>query len=358
MTSLHSQAGEDEMSFVRILNILLRHRRLIFALPMVLVFVIVVVTMSQPRSYSATAVFMPQNVEQRATSAATALARQIGVNVGGEAGGQSPHFYARLLESRALLEQAAMTEYDLPSDDDAVKVGSLMEAFGLEGLDERERRYRAVERLRDRLTVTVDQETGIVSMSVAAATAILAEQIASRLLELINEYNVETRQSRALAERDFVTEQLSDAQTELIRAETALQSFLRQNRVFANSPELVFEHGRLTRIVNMRQDIVTSLMQSREQAGIDAVRQTPAISVIEPANGSAAPTGRGTIGRAVLSGIVGVAGAILVAFLLEFARRTRNDERDVYREFAALKRAAWEDARRPLDVLRRRPTSP
>jgi uncharacterized protein involved in exopolysaccharide biosynthesis len=344
---------EDEVSFVRVVNVLLRHRRLIIGIPIVLVALIVVASMTTPRSYSATTVFMPQNIERSPTSAVGALARQMGVNVGGESGAQSPRFYARLLESRALLRQAAMTEYDLPMDDGSVRKGSLIETFDLQEANERERQHRAIERLRDRLTVTVDQETGIVSVRVAASTPALAEQIANRLLELINEYNLGMRRSRALAERDFVTSQLEDAQFELNRAETALQDFLRQNRMFTNSPELAFEHGRLSRVVQMRQDIVTSLMQSREQAGIDAVRETPAISVIEPAAGSAMPNARGTVGRAILAGVAGGAAAILLAFLLEFARRTRMDEREAYREFSALKRAAWQDVKRPLALLRR-----
>jgi uncharacterized protein involved in exopolysaccharide biosynthesis len=326
---------------------------LIVSLPIVLVVVSVASTMSMSRSYSATTVFMPQNMERSTTSAVGALARQMGVNVGGESGGPSPRFYARLLESRALLWQAATTEYDVPLDDGSVRKGSLVSTLDLQGLSQRERQHRAVERLRDRLTVTVDQETGIISLTAVASTPVLAEQIANRLLELVNEYNLKSRRSRALAEREFVTSQLRDAQSELDRAETALEEFLRQNRVFTSSPELVFQHARLSRVVQMRQDIVTSLMQSREQAGIDAVRETPAISVIEPADGAAMPKARGTIGRAILVGVAGVSAAILVAFLLEFVRRTRTDDRESYREFGALKRAAWQDVKRPLALFRR-----
>jgi uncharacterized protein involved in exopolysaccharide biosynthesis len=110
-------------------------------------------------------------------------------------------------------------------------------------------------------------------------------------VELLNEFNLETRQSQALEEGRFVSARMAEAQEELREAEEALKTFLQQNRQFRNSPELVFEHDRLQRQVAMRQEIFTSLAQSHEQSRIDAVRDTPVITVIASRSARRSPRG-------------------------------------------------------------------
>ena len=66
-----------------------------------------------------------------------------------------------------------------------------------------------------------------------------------------------------------------------MNAERAREDFLRQNRGFGNSPELMSEHDRLQRQVAMRQEVYTSLLRSQEQARIDAVRDTPLLAFID-----------------------------------------------------------------------------
>jgi capsular polysaccharide biosynthesis protein len=65
--------------------------------------------------------------------------------------------------------------------------------------------WRAVDRLREAIsTSAVDRETGVVRLTVSATHPALSEQIAQRLLELLNEFNTEARQSRAQEEGRFI----------------------------------------------------------------------------------------------------------------------------------------------------------
>jgi uncharacterized protein involved in exopolysaccharide biosynthesis len=148
---------------------------------------------------------------------------------------------------------------------------------------------------------------------------------------------------------------LREAETELYQAEADLQAFLRQNRTFRDAPELAFEHSRLQRQVTLRQELVSSLSQAREQARIDAVRDTPVITVVEAARGSARAQARGTVTKAILAGITGFALAILLAFFLEFIHRAKHDDRATYQEFNTLRRSAWQELRHPRNLLRRWP---
>lgn len=346
-----SEPRSDDVSFIRVVNVFLRHRRLFVLLPASLVLIAVIVSVLQPRLYSASASFMPQSSQPPLNDLASTLATRMGVNFRSGAGEQSPLFYARLLESRVLLWQAATSEYDLPPSEEGDRRNQLIDALGVAAGSERDRQYEAVRELRELTDVSVDRETGIVTISARAASPSLAEQIVAHLLELVNEYNLTTRRSQAVAEGEFIEERLVEAQEELTAAETELQEFLKQNRMFSNSPQLSFEHDRLQRMVGMQQGIVNSLMQAREQARIEAVRETPVITVIESSLHSARPQARGTVLRGILAGIAGLSVATLLAFMLEFMRRTRVDHRDAYLEFNALKQAALDDVRLPLSKL-------
>jgi uncharacterized protein involved in exopolysaccharide biosynthesis len=348
-----SEPDADEVSLIRLLNILLRYRWLLVLLPVVLGLGLGMATRMQPRSYAAHASFMPQRGASSQPAVMGALARQLGVNVGTDRDTETPQFYSRLLNSREVLWQAVISEYDLDEEVGTASRGTLLDLWDDDAAMDRELQHRVVTRLRGQLSVSIDRETGMVGLTVLSRSPALAEQIAARLIDLVNVYNLETRQSRAHAEREFVEARLLEAQAELSEAESELQVFLRQNRMFRNAPELVFEHDRLQRQVSLRQELVSTLSQAREQARIDAVRETPVITVVEAASGSARPHPRGTVTRAVLGGLTGLGLAILLAFLLEFLRRSRRADNAAYREFNTLRTTAWEEIRSPTRLLKR-----
>jgi uncharacterized protein involved in exopolysaccharide biosynthesis len=338
----------DEFAVIEILTVLLRFRWLIVGVPAVLVVGAILTSISQPRLYSATASFATQAPSRPGGAGAASLARQFGLDLGEQRAGQSPEFYARVLTGRELLWQVATAEYQISEGSRSADLITLLELDKSDGAADREMRRRMLEVLRERIAISIDRDTGIMTVRTKFASPLLAEQVADRMIEAVNAFNLNTRQSQARAEGEFVERRLLEAEQELKDAEAELQAFLRQNRMFQNSPELVFEHGRLERQVVLRQDLTTSLRQAKEQARIDAVRDTPVITLIEAAAGSARPEARGTVARAVLAGISGVALAILLAFLLEFLRRSRQDNRNAYREFNALRQATINDLKRPF----------
>ena len=339
---------ENEISLVEIANTVLRNWRVIVVLPVLLALVTGIWSFTRERSYAASASFMPEVADSRGSSGAAALAQQFGVSLTTERPGQSPQFYVDLLRSRTLLRRAAESEYQVPTEDDGLWRGTLLQYWELSEHDGSLPPWRrATEALRDAISASVNRETGVVQLMVSADHPLLTEQIAERLLALLNEYNLDVRQSRAQEEARFISGRLTEAQTELRTAEGALQDFLRQNREFRNSPELTFEHERLQRHVTMRQEVYSSLMRSQEQARIDAVRDTPLFTVIDHPAGTAEPQPRGTVMRAMVAFMLGLMLAVFVAFVMEFARRSRETEDPQYQEFQGLAREAWNDLRRP-----------
>ena len=264
-------------------------------------------------------------------------------------------FYAALLRSPEILFATVETEYSVPAGDasGSSRQATLLELFNARGDTRGARIEMAARALNDRLSVGVERETGVVSLSVTTKSAALSQQIASRMLELVNDFNLKTRQSQAAAERRFISGRLGESALELSAAEDSLQSFLQQNRRYENSPELTFEFDRLERRVALRQQIYTTLSEAYEEARIDEVRNTPVITIVEQPKLAARRDPRRLVFKALLGLILGGIVGLLVGLLRDAAERARRDESDSYDEFMSLGKSAVGDVRSGLRRARR-----
>lgn len=342
--------SEDRISVLDLMNVLLRHSAYIIILPVAVGLLFGILRLSQPRAYEASAAFLPQGRDVNRSPVA-GLASQFGITVPGQASGEGPEFYAQLLQSRPLLESALTSRYSYVQDGERV-AGTLLEIYGIEG--DRVGRHRAIERLRSSLTVDPALRTGLVTLQVRASAPELAESIAARLVELLNAFNMRTRQSHAANEERFVEERLREAHAELRAAEGELEEFLRSNRSFQASPELSFEHERRQRQVSLREELYSTLAQARERARLDAIRNTPVLTIVEYPENSAAPVGRGTILWTIIGALVGLVLAVVLAFVLDFVRATQDTDRPDAREFNRLRERLWATLAAPLAGLQRR----
>lgn len=91
----------------------------------------------------------------------------------------------------------------------------------------------------------------------------------------------------------------------------------------------------------MRQQVVSSLTESYEQARINEVRNTPVITVVEAAEAPVRPDPRNLRGRGLLALVLGGMLGVSVAFVREYARRSREESTDDYTEFSTL----WSEAK-------------
>jgi uncharacterized protein involved in exopolysaccharide biosynthesis len=327
-------ARPQESELVRLLNALLRNRRLVIGMPAAVALAVFVLMLLQPRLYRSEAAFVPQQT-QRMPTAVAGLAAQFGIPLQGDRLDQSPAFYADLLLSREILQNVVWKEYDasLHGGDRPL---TLIELYEIDDDDSAVRVQRAVARLRSSLRPGRDAETGVVTFSVPARTPALAEAVAQEIIEQINQFNLRRRQSVAEAEREFVADRLEAASAELATAEANLQRFDERNLRIDNSPELRLERDRLQRLVGMRQEVVTMLMQAHEQARIDEVRNTPAITIIERPSRPVRPDARGTIKRTIATFIIFAFLGTMLASGRELLARMRAGQGRAHQEFREL----------------------
>jgi uncharacterized protein involved in exopolysaccharide biosynthesis len=244
---------------------------------------------------------MPQG--QSRLSSLASLASQFGVSVPITDPGRSPGFYATLVVSKNLLADVVQQRFT-PHGGGSV---TLLDYLHAGGTSEPLRVESAVDKLTRKVSVSIDQKSGLVRLEVKMPDAGMSRDVVRALLAEVDSFNLRSRQSQASQERRFAERRLAEAQVDKRQAEDELQSFLQRNRDFRSSPQLSFTYDRLVDNLTLRQQLYTSIAQAFEQARIEEVRDTPVITVVEapmlPARPDPRPFGR-AIGICVLLALV------------------------------------------------------
>lgn len=322
-----------EPSVLRLLTSMVRRWRPLAVLTGLTILAFEAPAMLRPRLYTSTASFVPTNTSSQ-TARISGLAAQFGLALGSfDNASQSPDFYAELLRSEQLVRALVRSSYHVGSGD---STANLITILGLGGRDSADAEARAMRRVRRYFTVSTALKTSIVTLSLKAPTPTLAAEMSERAVALVNEFNLLTRQTEASRERRFLEDRAREAESALRDAEDRLQGFLQQNREYANSAQLRFQHDRLQRGVATRQQVYTTLVQGLEQARIAEVRNTPVISVVEPPVPAVRPDGRRLVNRFVIALLVSLGLSVSITLGLD---RLRTLPARAPEEVAALKSA-------------------
>jgi uncharacterized protein involved in exopolysaccharide biosynthesis len=268
-----------------------RHRRLLAALPIVLGGIAGGLSLLRPRQYAARAAFVatePQPMTN-SLSALSTVAAQLGVPalsaVANNSSTVSAQFYGDLLTSNTVLDSAVTTTYDASAPGEFGGIpfrGTLIDYVKPTGKTAADNRVATMEAVtKGMLSVNVDRPTGIVRFQVHTKNRVLSGLIARRLLDLVNEFNLKRRQTQAGAERDFDLRRTQASLDSLHASEVALAEFRAANIDFSRSPRLAARESELQRRVTLAQQIYTTIAQRYELANIEAVRNTPVVTVID-----------------------------------------------------------------------------
>lgn len=346
----------EEVSVLRMTNALLRHPRATIVFPIVVTLLVVVITLLLPRSYTSSATFMPQ-AEESALSQFASFAADLGLPLPATSSGLSPQFYESLIRARGLLHAAVETEYVFTVGEEADSEagrGTLVELYGMDDPDPRQRIEDAIEQLDDDLSTVADANIGTVTAAVQTRWPDLSRAVAERLLELVNQFDAETRQTRAAAEKVFVSTRLESARAELLVMEDSLQAFLETNRRYQSSPELRFALERLQRRVNIREQVVSSMAIAYEEARIEEVRDTPVLTVVDPPRRPVEPDSRGLFFKALVVLVLALLAGSTWALGREFARSASQRDPEAYGEMVRHRQELFRQGGRVWTAARRK----
>jgi uncharacterized protein involved in exopolysaccharide biosynthesis len=311
----------EEVSLLELLTPPVRRWKLMLGIPIAFGVFAGLVSLVLPSAYTAQTTITPVtsstgSLGGNALLSLAGLAGQLGVATAG-GGGVSPDFIANVLKSREVLTATLQSRFHNPAPDN--RELPLLDILRVQGRTEPARLSRGVRKLESVVQTKVDRSTGIVTLLVKARDPNLAADVANRMRVILNDFNLERRQSQSREQARFTRERLTEAEAELRQAEAAQLRFLQANREYRGSPLLEFEASRLQRTVDLRQEVYVSLMKAYDEARISEVRDTPVITTIDSA---VAPYKR-SAPRPVLNAVIALLAGGLVAFILVYLLEQR-----------------------------------
>lgn len=239
----------------------------------------VVVSLLLPVRYEASATLSPAPATADRASLSGALASlggQFGVDVTGARA--QLRFYPALVGSDWLLSNLAKS----PIAGDT----TVYQVFMGEPLDREAQPSAAIDdavlKLREVVNVALDDRANIFTIRVRAPRRDIALAMATRVIGLISDFDTRVRRLRATENRRFVEARAREAQANLAGAEEEVARFLARNRSYEQSPDLRVAYQRLSRRVDLANDVYTTLARNLEQARIDEVKEAPVLTTVDP----------------------------------------------------------------------------
>jgi LPS O-antigen subunit length determinant protein (WzzB/FepE family) len=181
-----------------------------------------------------------------------------------------------------------------------------------------EEENEALEAVGGMISASVDEETGLMTISVTAGGPQLASSLTESFLNHFTE-RVRTIRTEKVRERlAFVEERFQEAERELDTAEDELAQFLERNQN-PTTATLQFRRDRLRRQVSFKEQLYSELQSQLTQTRLDLQRQQPVVTVVEepvpPMQRSAPKRTQIVLVFLFVGGVLGVGGAFGKTFL-------------------------------------------
>ena len=230
-----------------------------------------------PKSFKSTATLLPETDKSRLGSLGqfAGLASLAGVNV---SGGDVPRLYPAILTSETLLQEVVERRYHTlkyPDSVDLIKYFECNEPTPAENLD------KAIKKLQESMSVSLDNKTNIVTVSVEMEEPQLAADVLNESVDQLDTFLRTKKITSASEQRSWIEERLKQVDQELRDAEETLKNFREKNRRVVDSPTLVLEQQRLARNVEVESTIFVELKKQYELAKIEEIKNISVVNILD-----------------------------------------------------------------------------
>ena len=317
-------------SVLRPVAILLGRLKLVAGVTMSAAVVSLVLAMVLPKWYDAIVQFVPEKAGSGSAvpDALSGIAGQFGMQLDDQ---QGPDYYAKVLQSRPILNHILQSTIALPDPPPRHLQGrdsaTVLEILKPPGRNAGERLFEGRKKLLKKTDTDVHVRTGIITFTVSWRDPQIAATMATLFMEELHGFNTRTRQSSARNERAFLQDRLAEVRDSLRAREEALSRFLAQNRRIDDSPELQAEQQRLQRDISIETANFQNIQAKFDEARLREVNDTPVLTIIAPPavpEKKARPKRRIILMIGTFLGFVGGFGVALSADYLARARQ-RDD---------------------------------
>ena len=138
-----------------------------------------------------------------------------------------------------------------------------------------------LEMYRERISVSVDTKTGILTLTSEMPDALAAAELAKLSIDLLTEYVTNYKVSKAKENFNFVQARYDEAKANFEKTQEALALFNDRNRNVVTALAMA-ESQRLQNEYNLAFEVFKGLATQLEQAKIKVKEETPVFTVLEP----------------------------------------------------------------------------
>ena len=303
---------DDEIDLIALLKTVFVARRFVIKTTILFAVLGIILAVVSPTKYTASSTFVPQLSEGQTNSPIGGLASLAGINLSAIMGGQpqeiSPSLYPQIAESvpyrLALLDatvesNTSFRDYIL-SQSGGVAILPLLKKYtiGLPGLllnkqtDNNKNLdtslFQITEQDKDLfellamvVSIEVDDQEGLVSISVELADRMVAAQLAQAATDLLQSNIIAFKSQSARNNLDFIESQFESKRKEFEEIQDSIAIFKDQN---LNITSALYQN-QLTRLES-QFTVISSVFQELagqvEQAKIQVNKDTPIFTIIEP----------------------------------------------------------------------------
>lgn len=140
---------------------------------------------------------------------------------------------------------------------------------------------KLLEKFRDRISVSVDSKSGIISIKTEMPDAMASAELAKKSVQLLTDYITDYKISKAQKNLKFVLERFEEAKTNFENYQEQLALFNDRNRNVVTAYAQT-EYQRLQTEYNISFEVYKGLATQLEQAKIKVKEETPVFTVLEP----------------------------------------------------------------------------
>ena len=303
---------DDEIDLIALLKTVFVSRRFVIKTTILFAVVGVIMASTSPVKYTASSTFVPQLSEGQTSSPLGGLASLAGINLSAIMGSQpqeiSPSLYPQIAESipyrLALLDatvesNTSFRDYILTQSGGVAILPFLKKyTIGLPGLllnkqtDNNENLdtslFQITEQDKDLfeflaqvVSIQVDDQEGLVSISVELADRMVAAQLAQAATDLLQSNIIAFKSQSARNNLDFIESQFESKRQEFEQIQDSIAVFKDQNLNITSS----LYQNQLTRLESqftVTSSVFQELAGQVEQAKIQVNKDTPIFTIIEP----------------------------------------------------------------------------
>ena len=184
---------------------------------------------------------------------------------------------SRWLRKKLLFERYHFRTPGLPFTGLREHEETLYAYLGAKNLD------RALLKMNRVLSAGRDLRTKLLSLSVETGSPELSQQVVHRAVKILEEFVQIKAQTRGGNKALFTSERLADAQVRYDQAEQESTAFLNAHRNYAtsNEPTVRMRGLRLENTLKLRQEVITTLTLSYEQALLEEKNDMPILNVLD-----------------------------------------------------------------------------